>query len=115
MSPTSTHCVFSDEATFHVCRTLNRYIVVYGKVKIPIMLLNMSVIYQGQCMIHFDGKQSDGTFLFWRNYSDWWHFSDYCGGRCFASCPCGNIFELDGASPHFCHRVYAYLGQRVTW
>jgi len=37
---------FSDEATFHVCGTVNRHLTVtYGKVKILMILLNMSIIY----------------------------------------------------------------------
>jgi len=39
-------------------------------------------------------KNSYWSFLFWRIYSVWWHFSNYDGEYCFISCYCGNSFPV---------------------
>jgi len=51
--------------TFHVCvERLTGTIFVFGEVKILRMLLSVSVIHRGQCVVRFDERQSYQSFLF---------------------------------------------------
>jgi hypothetical protein len=53
-----------NEETFHVCEMVKKHSGAYGKLKVLMMPLNMSLIHRSQCVVHFDENQSYGSSLF---------------------------------------------------
>jgi hypothetical protein len=65
--------------------------------------------------MRFDEKHSYYSFLFWKNYGDWWHLPGYDGENRSVSCPCGDILQLDVAPPSFCSRVRDFLHRKFPY
>jgi hypothetical protein len=63
---------------------------------------------EGQCVVRFDGRHSDRSFVFWRTYGLltllqlWWRTL-----LCIMSL--WEVFQLDGAPPHFSNCERAFL------
>jgi len=49
---------------------------------------------ESQFVVCFNDIQNYRPFHFWRISGDWWQFSGYDEGHCFASCLCGNSFPV---------------------
>jgi hypothetical protein len=68
-------------------------------------------------MVHSDGKQNYQSFIFWRTYSDCWHFSGYVGEHFFAPalCPYGNNFLVRWCTTSLLQSCLWLFGQGISW
>jgi len=87
---------------------LTGIIVAYGKVKILMMLLNMSDIHQRSMCSVLWWKAMLMVLSFCKNLQ--WLVTFFYN---FVSCPCGIVLHIDGAPPHFTSSCFS--GQVFSW
>jgi len=108
---------FPDATTFRVWveQSPISKTVMYGEVRILMMLLRMSMIHRRSMCGALWWKQSYRPFIIWKSYGDWWHISGHNGEHCFVPFPCEKNFPVRRCTTPLLPSCSCLSGQGVSW